>query len=149
MDAREILKYIRHVYFALHRGTEAAPTYFTESTGDLAWVLDERSLYPLCSPPGHHGDSTLHVNKVITPSAVARSVLRDNIPRVPASPVSAHDSPSSSLPAPLRVDKNIKDVPPLDNHTPAPESSRLAHPRTVKDRHIPASPPDPTTSNAT
>ena len=149
LDAREILKYIRHVYFALHRGTDAAPTYFTESTSDLAWVLDERSLYPLCSLPDHHGDSTHHVNKVISPTAVARSVVRDNIARVPASPVSTHDSPSSSLPAPLRVDKNIRDVPPLDNHTPAPKSSRLAHPRTAKDRHIPAPSPDPTTSNTT
>ena len=150
--AREILKYIRHVYFALHKGNaalNAGPTSVTESTSDLIWFLDYPSSYPQCNLPGHRGDSTHHVYRVTASTAIARPILRDNFAQVPTSPVSTYDKRSSSLPAPLRVDENTKDVPPLHSYSPVQGSFRFAHPRTVKDRHIPAPSPDPTTSNAT
>ena len=52
--ALHILRPIRHLYIALHQGTDAAPTAFNASTSDDAIVLLSGSSYPLCNIPGHH-----------------------------------------------------------------------------------------------
>jgi Family of unknown function (DUF6535) len=49
-----ILRPIRHIYIALHQGTNAAPTAFSTSTADDDSILHESSSYPLCNIPGHH-----------------------------------------------------------------------------------------------
>ena len=51
-----ILRYIRHLYIALHQGTDASPTLFSSSTADHDDVLSHDSSYPLCGIAGHHPD---------------------------------------------------------------------------------------------
>jgi hypothetical protein len=51
-----ILQYIRHLYIALHQGTDASPTLFFSSTADDDDVLFHDSSYPLCNITGHHPD---------------------------------------------------------------------------------------------
>ncbi|KAI0247171.1 hypothetical protein BJV78DRAFT_955483 [Lactifluus subvellereus] len=48
-----ILKEIRHIYIALHQGTDSAPTAFSASTDHFAVILYQPSSYPLCNIPGH------------------------------------------------------------------------------------------------
>jgi hypothetical protein len=51
-----ILRYIRHLYIALHQDTDASPTLFSSSTADHDDVLFHDSSYPVCSIAGHHPD---------------------------------------------------------------------------------------------
>ena len=51
-----ILSDIRHHYIALHRGTNAAPTAFSEDTNSLDDVLWKTSSYPLCNLPSHRSN---------------------------------------------------------------------------------------------
>ena len=55
----QILRKIRHLYFALHQGIDAAPTAFAVSTNNANPILDS-SLYPLCDITSHRPDSTAH-----------------------------------------------------------------------------------------
>jgi hypothetical protein len=57
-----ILRRIRHLYIALHQGTDAAPTAFSASTSGLDPILSEPSSYPLCDIACHRPDSTAHVS---------------------------------------------------------------------------------------
>lgn len=50
----EILRHCRHIYIALHRGSDAEPTKFTASTADDDRVLLRKSSYTACNIPGHH-----------------------------------------------------------------------------------------------
>lgn len=53
----DILHKIRLAYIDLHRSTDALPTAFSTSTGDLAQILYQPSSYPLCDIAGHRPDS--------------------------------------------------------------------------------------------
>ena len=53
-----ILSGIRHLYIALHQGTDAAPTTFDASTSSDDPDLENLRVYPLCNIPAHHADST-------------------------------------------------------------------------------------------
>jgi Family of unknown function (DUF6535) len=53
-----VLRHIRHVYIALHEGTDAAPTQFFASTAENDYFLYKSSSYPLCNIVAHHPDST-------------------------------------------------------------------------------------------
>ena len=118
-----ILEPIRNVYIALHQDTDAAPTRFSASTGDLTQILLEPS-YPLCNVPGHHPDPTPHVHDVSVSTPFANAVLH-NAALVPAS-LASPDPPSSSIPTPLHVDENL-DVPLLKNNTSILASFHPAH----------------------
>jgi hypothetical protein len=48
-----LLKEIRHIYMALHQGTDSAPTAFSASTLVINRILSDPSSYPLCNIPGH------------------------------------------------------------------------------------------------
>ena len=48
-----IFRHIRHIYIALHQGTDSAPTAFSASTDDYNYTLFQPSSYPLCNIPGH------------------------------------------------------------------------------------------------
>jgi hypothetical protein len=50
----QFLRPIRHLYIALHQGTDAAPSAFDASTSNYSGVLDYPFSYPLCNIPGHH-----------------------------------------------------------------------------------------------
>ena len=54
----KILQQIRHVFIALHQGTDTSPTTF--STPDLDRILSQPSSYPLCDIASHRPDSTTH-----------------------------------------------------------------------------------------
>ena len=56
----ETLRSIRHLYIALHYGTDAAPAAFSEYTDDSDSVLDRPSLYPICDLASHRPDCTSH-----------------------------------------------------------------------------------------
>ena len=60
-----VLREIRHVYLALHQGTDAAPTAFDDSTADNDAVLGDRSSYPLCNIAAHR--CTRHSNSTVPP----------------------------------------------------------------------------------
>ena len=48
-----VLLCTRQVYTALHIGTSAAPTAFSDSTFDFAEIMFHPSSYPLCNVPSH------------------------------------------------------------------------------------------------
>jgi hypothetical protein len=54
-----ILRLTRSLYIRLHRGTHAAPMYFSDSTPDFHHILYRPQLYPWCNIPGHHPGSTI------------------------------------------------------------------------------------------
>ncbi|KAF8471367.1 hypothetical protein DFH94DRAFT_674368 [Russula ochroleuca] len=51
---------MRHLYIALHQGTDAAPTAFSASTDSLDSILRQPSSYPLCDIVSHRPGSTTH-----------------------------------------------------------------------------------------
>ena len=56
----KILRDIRHVYIALHQGTDAVPTAFSASTDRFDPILEQPSSYPMCDIASHHPDSATH-----------------------------------------------------------------------------------------
>ena len=55
-----ILKDLRHLYIALHQGTDAAPTAFSPSTDRFDPIMFAPSSYPSCDIPSHRPDSIAH-----------------------------------------------------------------------------------------
>jgi hypothetical protein len=60
-SSAKILCEIRHIYVALHPGTDATPTPPLASTDSFDSILFEPSSYPLCDITSHRPDSTTHV----------------------------------------------------------------------------------------
>ena len=56
------LKRIRHLYIALHQGTDAAPTAFSASTDSRDHIFEDPSSYPVCKLASHRPDSTSDVS---------------------------------------------------------------------------------------
>jgi hypothetical protein len=154
-----ILGPIRNIYFALHQDTDSAPTRFSASTTDYDPILKEPSSYPLCNVPNHHHPhSTPHIHDV---SASAVTTLTRTVPHDHGNTAlalsflaSSPYTPSSSTHAPLRLNEleNLTDVPPLDNASPNPATTRLTHGSTASGidtsaerMHLPT--PDPSTSD--
>jgi len=74
-----ILRSIRHHYIALHRGTDAAPTAFSEHTARSDDILDQPSSYPLCKLPSHRSNDVqdLPVAEATPPATTSSS---SNVP---------------------------------------------------------------------
>jgi len=70
-----ILYSIRHHYIALHRGTDAAPTAFSEDTPDSDNILFQPSSYPLCNLLSHRSNDVhdLPVAEATPPPAASSS----------------------------------------------------------------------------
>jgi hypothetical protein len=68
-----ILRDIRHLYIALHRDTDFAPTAFSASTGGLNSILERPLMYPQCDIPSHLPDSTTRVPVALVSDAVPPS----------------------------------------------------------------------------
>ena len=77
----ETLHLIRHLYIALHYGTDAAPTGFSGETDDTDSVLDRPFSYPICDIASHRPDSISHPH--ITYSHAAS---------IPTRPSDSHDA---------------------------------------------------------
>ena len=127
--AFKILGPIRNLYVALHQNTDSAPTRFSPSTGDKDNILREPSSYPLCNVAGHIHDD-------LASTATAHTALHDNAALVPA----------SSVPAQLRVDESLTDVPPLDHDVYCPGSFHPAHQTPIENLRIRVPFPDPITA---
>jgi hypothetical protein len=79
-----ILREIRHLYIALHQGTDAVPTAFSASTDGLDFILSNPSSYPLCDIASHHPGSTAHVpvpNPRVVPLLTQPGNLPDALPQ--------------------------------------------------------------------
>jgi hypothetical protein len=94
----KILRDIRHIYIALHQGTDAVPTAFSASTDSFDSILEHPSSYPLCDIASHHPDSTTHVPIAIS-AAVPPIQLGDSLDASP------HQSTFGGLP--LAEETNI------------------------------------------
>jgi hypothetical protein len=84
-----ILNSIRHHYIALHRGTDAAPTAFSEDTPDDDDILSQPSSYPLCNLPSHRSND-VHDLPVAGPTPPAATSSSSSVPR--------HDSVLTNIP---------------------------------------------------
>ena len=104
-----ILRQIRNVFFALHEGTDSAPTRFSPSTNDGDAILRAPSSYSVCKDP-YHPDSTPHVHEPSTsgspPNSNASPSPPDDVPGGHAEPGHAPSDDlnvqSSPYPASLR-----------------------------------------------
>jgi Family of unknown function (DUF6535) len=164
-----ILRNIRHLYIALHEGTEATPTEFSASTKDRDPILFRSSSYPSCSIPGHHRP---HIHKIVVSTtgetgAHASAAPSPTVPYLDAAVTTTTPSTRrgpSSLP-PLNPDHNHvhRGAPPAtpltdsSHHTPSVDvrkhrrPSTSLHPVTPIAMHGTADRPGPTifsTSNS-
>jgi hypothetical protein len=140
-----ILKPIRNIYLMLHLHTHSAPRLFSASSSDEEVILWHASSYPLCNIPDHHLDLTsltahsAHIQDISTSPSIPRAVLNDNDAPIAAFPP---DAPSTSITAPIQVDKNPMDIPLLDNMS-VPVSSLCAHQTATENFYDSATSPDP------
>ena len=94
-----ILKDIRHLYIALHQGTDAAPTAFSATTDKHSNILFESSSYPFCNLASHRPDSTARLS-VPNSSAFSHPVQPGNSPGAsPRSPSHGASIAGPSLPS--------------------------------------------------
>ncbi|KAN0140489.1 hypothetical protein V8E53_001698 [Lactarius tabidus] len=135
-----ILRQIRNVYLALHRGTDSAPTCFSSSTGDYDYILLLPTSYPVCRVPGHHPQSTSQIYDdyaLTTLPSIPND--HDDIALVPSLP--SADPPASSTHGPLHVDETPTNGPLVDNNITLPVQT------TSENSCMPSS-PSPVTSSA-
>jgi len=85
----KVLRAIRHLYIALHEGTDAAPTAFDASTEDWT-ILCRPSSYPFCNIDTHH-PSGQEIQPILGGSAAPQQTEESNI--TPGLPSSAHHAP--------------------------------------------------------
>ncbi|KAH9971825.1 hypothetical protein BGW80DRAFT_1460277 [Lactifluus volemus] len=135
-----VLRPIRHIYIALHQGTNATPVAFDASTDDDDPILERLSSYPSCNIPGHHSASkTTHLSShpspdlvhtpTISPTAHSSAVVPQDttaIGSVPPSPTPGISLsplpatiPSSELPLALQP-SSASTTSRIDQVTPGP-----------------------------
>ena len=85
-----VLRWICHLYIALHQGTDAAPDMFDASTYEAAFDYLDASGYPLCNLATHHPDST-----AVPPPAQLDE--RDDVSLHPSC-FDSHPTPGSTAP---------------------------------------------------
>ena len=96
LNAEFVFAEVRHLYVALHRGTDGAPATLT-LPDRRSEIRQHLSTYPLCNTPDHRSDPTSHVHE----SSVAEASQR---PATESTDVTHRDSvlaniTPSSLPA--------------------------------------------------
>jgi hypothetical protein len=132
-----VLQHIRHLYIALHQGTDASTPYFSP-------FLDDPLLYPLCNIPGHHlilisttGETTHPLTITSTPSnppdAVLNTIAPSSVPAVSSFPASTEDDSC------VHFESSLHDV--FDPTPTIAESSRRS-PINVETSHPAATPHD-------
>ena len=135
--ANYILRRIRNVFLALHQDTDSAPTHFSASTSDYAYILREPFSYPLCKVSDHRSNSTPHIHDDDGVQAtLAREIPHDpNDAFVPS--ITSPDSPPSSTHALPPVDQKYTDATSLDNQISDQVSTQVVTQTTTEGRRIP------------
>ena len=108
-----VLHEIRHVYIALHQGTDAAPTSFDASTADNDFSLYRPSSYPLCNITSHHPNSSPHLSRLEGQSVSQQAEEANIVPGLPSPSLGAdpvHISPQATSDADLSVHERIRAV---------------------------------------
>jgi hypothetical protein len=72
-----VLMWIRHIYIALHQGTDVAPTAFSASTTYGDPILAQPSSYPLCNIATHHPNTSTHNPITVSPIIPRPAQLSD------------------------------------------------------------------------
>ena len=139
-----ILKEIRHLYIALHQGTDAAPTEFSASTYDNK-ILREPSSYPFCNLASHHPNSISHpptdggntasrqaekVNNATTGEFGATSHSPDIIPPTnlvhsTSRPLERSEQEDSDIDAPSAERGTSQILPTPSTHAPTPALAQI------------------------
>jgi len=121
-----VLKATRHIYLALHQGTDATPVPPSSSTHNINNndVLNQPSSYPLCTIPDHRPDSTIqaHGSTAVgtSPPPAATSIPPSSESE---SLLAAESHLDDSIPRP--AESSPDDLPPPNPSTPV-ESSATA-----------------------
>jgi Family of unknown function (DUF6535) len=147
-----ILRHIRHIYVALHQGTDAAPTTFSSFTDDDDPILRRPSSYPLCNIPGHQTvigstGKTTHPPTITSPTLPPPDVVLNTV-----TPSAAPDlSPYHALtPDHSRIDPadepSLHDIP---HPTAIIEPSHCSPPVNVENNLFTAASPNSLTAIAT
>ena len=147
-DGVPYLRPIRNVYLALHQGTDSAPTQFSASTGDDAYILGQPSSYPTCNVPGHHPDST-HIHDDSASPTSPPAVLHENAAPLSAPPTLPLQAPSSFVPAPLHVDQNLLDAPLTNKNMSVSTSFYPTHQTAMGDPRSPGTSSAPVVAGTT
>jgi len=112
VTAIEVLWKIRHLYIALHQGTDSAPTQFSASTSSYNAILVIPSSYPSCNIVAHHTHHPISTVPHDDPEdASLHSPLLETQP--------AHDGTTSSP----KADEPFR----IPGYLSSPELPRLAH----------------------
>jgi len=120
----DVLRGIRHLYIALHRGTNAAPNSFDASTDEDSFDHFDASDYPLCNLATHHPDST-----AVSPPAQLDD--HDDISLHPSC-LDSHPTPGSMAPQQAEEANIVPGLPSSSGHI---------------SRHAPAFPPPSLTTD--
>ncbi|KAI0246131.1 hypothetical protein BJV78DRAFT_1286705 [Lactifluus subvellereus] len=123
------LSKIRHLYIALHQGTDSAPTAFSVSTHDLDDILAQPTSYPLCNIPAHAS----HIH-----GAVVGPPAETTLPTVPhPDAVLTTINPSAGPDVHIRLsdEPSLHDMP---RATTIIESSHLTPPADLENNQFPA-----------
>ncbi|KAH9965662.1 hypothetical protein BGW80DRAFT_747365 [Lactifluus volemus] len=138
-----ILSPIRHLYFALHQGTDVAPTAFDAATYPLNPVLFEPSSYPLCNIPGHHTTGEANHPFTITSDPPDAFLNLSTEPAMSSFPASTerhsrvHFVGESSLHDVLDATVTIE-----PSHRPPPVNAETSHPAATSLDRITQGPTD-------
>jgi hypothetical protein len=128
-----ILRDIRHLYVALHQGTDAAPTVFTASTDSSDEILTHPWSYPLCNIASHHPDSIHHVHFSQKASIIAGAPSPSH-PTKPGEIGGRSQVPATTSPAlPVYTRARPTDTPPLSHPLEGTTQQDIVSPRAEPD----------------
>ena len=133
-----ILRHLRQIYIALHRGTDSAPTTFSASTDEYNYILTQSSSYPLCNIPGHASHAL-----VVHASAATLSTVPHPDAVLPVSTISPFAGPDMSRPPTLsphhrRVRSDEPSLHDIPQTTAIVESSHVTPPANLENNQFPA-----------
>ena len=138
-----ILRHVRHIYIALHQGTDSAPTAFSAFTHDLDDILLQPSSYPLCNIPGHASHPLVgpQEDTARASRATLSTIPHPNAAIFTISPSAGPHVSSLLTPTPHHSRIRLADEPSLHDMPQATaiiESSHVTPPVNLEDNQLPA-----------